>query len=308
MKTSAMFKNATIFKIHNSSHDSQEELDEMLASHAFAPCGATQAISAGWVPPRGHDNGALFEAIGGHIILKLMTETKLLPAEAVERKLDEACRRTEESTGRKPGKKQRKEIKEEIILSLLPTALTKRSATFVWMDMARCLAVIDTSSRARADDAAAALVRSIEGLQVTPLDTVISPQSWMTRLLQEAEASRDFRVERECELRAEGESGAVVRYQNHDLFIDEVGEHIDAGKLPVRLVLCYASRVSFALADACVLRGIDILDVALADAQTKDDGFDADVAIVTGELGRLIDDLILELGGETPPPAITTTN
>lgn len=36
---------------------------EALADEPFAPCAATQQKSAGWVPPRGDEHGALVELV-----------------------------------------------------------------------------------------------------------------------------------------------------------------------------------------------------------------------------------------------------
>jgi recombination associated protein RdgC len=59
--------------------------------------------------------------------------------------------------------------------------------------------------------------------------------------------------------------------------------------------------VSFVLTDMAQIRKLKLLDVVLEGMQDKgkdDDGFDADAAIVTGELSALIPDLLEALGGE----------
>jgi recombination associated protein RdgC len=59
--------------------------------------------------------------------------------------------------------------------------------------------------------------------------------------------------------------------------------------------------VSFTLTDMAQVKKIKLLDVVLDGQQDKgkdDDGFDADAAIVTGELSGLIPDLLEALGGE----------
>ena len=60
-------------------------------------------------------------------------------------------------------------------------------------------------------------------------------------------------------------------------------------------------RVSLVLTEALQLKKISFLEgVFDGTSAGKDDGFDADVAIATGELGKLIPDLIDALGGEMP--------
>jgi recombination associated protein RdgC len=57
--------------------------------------------------------------------------------------------------------------------------------------------------------------------------------------------------------------------------------------------------VSFSLTEGMQLKKITFLDAVFeATATEKDEGFDADVAIATGELSKLIPDLFEALGGE----------
>ena len=94
-----------------------------------------------------------------------------------------------------------------------------------------------------------------------------------------------------------------MRYARHSLDIDELGAHIEQGKLPTQLALTWDGRVSFTLTDALGLKKIKLLDVVLEGAKAEDGGFDTDAAIATGELGRLIPDLIEALDGEEPVAA-----
>ena len=96
-------------------------------------------------------------------------------------------------------------------------------------------------------------------------------------------------------------------YKRQTLDIDEVAQHIKAGKLPTQLAMTWASRVSFVLTESLALKKIKLLDVVMesagrnAEAGGKD--FDSDVAIATGELGQLIPQLIEALGGIQAPAA-----
>ena len=62
--------------------------------------------------------------------------------------------------------------------------------------------------------------------------------------------------------------------------------------------MTFDDRVSFVLTEGLQLRKLEILSAAMEDQGQDDDGFDADVAIATGELGELIPALIGALGGE----------
>ena len=120
----------------------------------------------------------------------------------------------------------------------------------------------------------------------------------MAHWLSTKEAPAGFSVDRECELKACDESKAVVKYGRHALDIDEVSQHIAMGKVPTRLALTWADRVSFVLTDGLQLKKITFLEsVFEGNRDSEADAFDADVAIATGEIRRLIPDLLETLGG-----------
>jgi recombination associated protein RdgC len=123
----------------------------------------------------------------------------------------------------------------------------------------------------------------------------------MAEWLVSQEAPAGFSVDRECELKAADESKAVVRYARHRLDTDEVKQHVIDGKMPTRLALTWNERVSFMLTEGLQLKKLAFLDVVFEGTNnTKDDNFDADVAIATGELCKLLPDVLEALGGEMP--------
>ena len=293
-----MFKNLIIYRTSPLAF-TLAQLEAALQRAPFIECGATQEKSAGWVPPRGEAHGALVESINGQWIARLMIETKTVPGDALARKVKEKAERIEQETGRKPGKKETRYLKEEARLDLLPMAFTKRATTWVWIDpLARAL-VIDTSSQARADEVARSLVEQVPaGFALALLNTKTAPQAAMAHWLNEQEPPEGFTVDRECELKSQGEDESVVRYANHPLDIQEVLDHINAGLLPTRLALTWDGRVSFTLTQQLQVKGIRFLDSVFESQQADEGGFDADVAIATGELGKLIPDLVKALDGE----------
>lgn len=274
------------------------QVEEALAKAPFMECGATQEKSLGWVPPRGEQHGALAESVGGQWILRFMVESKVLPGSVLNRRVKEKAARIEQETGRKPGKKESKELKEEAKLDLLPMAFTKQGSMWVWIDTESRLLVLDTSSQGRADEVVSLLVESLPGLAVSLINTQTSPQAGMAHWLATQEPPVGFSIDRECELKSADEAKAVVRYARHPLGIEEIQAHIAAGKLPTKLALTWDDRVSFMLTEGMQLKKVAFLDTVFEGTKPDDGGFDTDVAIATGELVKLIPDLIEALGGE----------
>ncbi len=295
-----MFKNMIVYRVRPEWSATVAQIEESLDGGRFVECGSTQEKSVGWIEPRGETHGLLVESVGGQLILKLMIEMRALPGSVVTRKVKERVAHIEASTGRKPGKKEIRDIKDDIRLELLPMAFTKQASIGIWIDPKARLLVIDAASQARADDVVTMLVKSLPGLAVTLLNTKVSPTAAMSEWLISQEAPAGFSVDRECELKAADESKAVVRYARHPLDNDEVRQHVQAGKLPTRLALTWNSRISFVLTESLQIKKLAFLDVVFDGASVgKDDGFDADTAIATGELCKLLHDLLEALGGET---------
>ena len=296
-----MFKNALIYRIASTWKADLELIEAGLELSRYVECGASQEKSIGWTEPRGEESGLLAESVAGQIVLKLMVEVKAVPSSVINRKAKEELAKIEAATGRKPGKRETKDIKEDIKLALMPLAFTKLSSVLVWIDAKTQLLTIGASSTAKADEVITYLVKCLDGFSVMPLNTQTSSAVAMGEWLSTQAPPAGFTIDRECELKSSDESKAVVRYSRHALDIEEVSAHITAGKMPTKLAMTWMDRVSFVLTDTLQIKKIAFLDgVFDGTSQEKEDGFDADTAIATGELKQLIPELLSALGGEMP--------
>lgn len=297
-----MFKNLMLYRIEKSWSKTTAQIEAGLAQMRFRDCGATQEKSVGWSEPRGEKHGMLVESVAGQLILRLTMESKVLPASVVKRRAEEKIEKLEESTGRKMSRMEKKDLREETLLDLLPKAFTRISNTTVWIDPAARLLAIDAAGQTKADEIVAALLHSLDGLVLTAVQTNVAPATQMAAWLLSHEVPGLFDVDRECELKATDDSEGVVRYSKHTLNNEEVRKHIQNGKMVTRLALAWNGRVSFVLNDTLQIKKLKFLDGVFdsgSEAATPDeDRFDADVAIVTGELGKLVPELIDALGGE----------
>lgn len=277
-------------------------LESGLEAYAFTPCGPTQAMSRGFVPPRGEDHGALVETIGGHWVLAVRTETRILPAAVIKDFVDAKAAAIEEQTGRKPRGRAMRELKEECVAELLPKAFTRSSTTRIWIDpKARRIAVGTTNADAM-DSILAMLVEAAgTPMNLSHLMTKLSPTTAMRAWLIDGDAPEPFQIDREAELRQPDGEKAAVRYKHHPLDTDEVRGHLGQGKQPVTLALTYKGRVSFLLTDALHFKRVTTLDLALEagaeDGGKAADAFDADVTLFAGEVSGLIDAIVEAMGG-----------
>ncbi|MGN5537765.1 recombination-associated protein RdgC [Alcaligenes sp. Lyrl_28] len=294
------FKNLRIYRLDTAFALSTQELADMLAKHQFTPCGSQEPLSLGWVPPR--EGGELVHEVNGQYLICMRAEKKLLPSAVVNQVAREKAREIEEQQGYKPGRKQMKEIKEQIIIDLMPRSHAVQRDTFVWIDTRNHWFVIDTAAVAKSDEVLGLLAKSVEPFPVQPLYTEWSPAGAMTAWLVDDDAPANFSIDQDAELRSTGDSGAVVRYMKQSADIDEVRKHVEAGKQCTRLAMTWADRISFVLTDALDVKRVAPLDILTEKqdvaAVNDDEIFDADMTLMTSELAKMISDLVVTLGGE----------
>jgi len=298
-----VFKNVMAYRIGPNWNATVPEIESALAANRFVECSPGQDKSVGWTEPRGVAHGPLLESVGGQWIAKLLIETKAVPSSVVKRKAELHAKDIEEKTGRKPGKKEQRDMREDILHSLLPQAFAKQAAVMVWINPKDRLLAIDAASSSKADEVITQLVRALPGLDLNLLQTAMSPQTGMAAWLL-ATDTQDLppalSVEKECVLKSGSEDQPMVKYTRHVLNTDEVRKHVREGKLPTQLGLSWEGKASFVLTDNLQFKKVNFLDGTEPEAigYEGDDKFDADVVLSTGTLGPLIQDLVNALGGE----------
>ena len=292
------FKNLLFYRLPAGWNVTSTQLEASLNKHPLQPCGSQDIVSSGWVSPRGDE--VLLHAIERQYLIAFGVESRLLPTSVVRQEAEARAETLAERMGYRPGRKQMKELHEQITQELLPRAFTCRRRTWAWIDPVDGWLGIDTSSAARAEEVLECLRRTLDDFPLKLVRTTRSPESVMADWLA-GEAPAGFTIDQDCELRSISEEKSTVRYARHPLDGSEIRNHLAAGKLPTRLALTFNDRMSFVLTDKLELKRLDFLDTVREQSGSGDDAdalFDAEFALMTGELARLLPALIEALGGE----------
>ena len=292
------FKNLQLYRLPANWANTAEKLEEDLAKAPLSACGATDAQSSGWVSPR--DGGALVHSINRQWLLALGVEHRLLPTSVVKHFANERAKSIEEGEGRRVGRKEMRDLREALTLELLPRAFVSRRTTFGWIDPINGWLVIDAASPAKAEEFLEHLRKSVEGLPARLVQVNQSPSAAMTGWVAAGEAPTSFTLDQDLELRSA--ENATVRYVKHTLEGEEIGQHIAAGKVVTRLAMTWGDRISLVLNENLQIKRLSFLDIlkdeADGQAENEDERFDIDFTLMSGEVARLLDDLLAALGGE----------
>ncbi|MES2317949.1 MAG: recombination-associated protein RdgC [Pseudomonadota bacterium] len=293
------FKNLQIYRLPAPWAYTPEQLEAALAPQSFVPATSNELLRQGWDTPR--PNGPLVHVVNKQMLILLGTEKKLLPGSVINQVAKAKAAELEEAQGFAPGKKAMKELKERVADELLPRAFSIRSNIWTWIDPVNGWLVVDAASPAKADDVIKLLLKAVDRMPLESLRVQRSPVAVMTAWLETDEAPVGFTVDQDTELRATGESKAAVRYVKHTLEVDDIRRHIASGKQCTRLAMTWNDKISFVLTESLAIKGVKPLEVIKEnDTSTRNDEerFDNDMMLMTGELSKLMTDLVEALGGE----------
>tara|TARA_Y100001001_G_scaffold158022_1_gene176936 strand:- start:87 stop:1013 length:927 start_codon:yes stop_codon:yes gene_type:complete len=298
------FRNARIFRFTKPFDISAEALEEKLQADAFKPCGPQETTRQGWVPPLGKHGDQLVHSANGYHLIALRKEEKILPGPVVKEAVEERAEAIEVEQGRKVRKKEKEEIKEQVMLEMLPQAFSRNRRCFAYLAPQDGVLVVDAGSAKQAEDLASTLRKSLGSLPVRPPAVEQAPAFTFTGWLNESiDHPATIVLGSECELKDPSEDGVVVRCKGLDLKADEIRNHLETGMQVTKLALTWDDNVSFVLDEELGIRRLkfgetlqdQLDDVDADDALAK---FDAAFTIMTLELSRLIPGLLEALGGE----------
>lgn len=304
------FRNLLVYRLTQDLNIDAEALEAALATKPARPCASQEVTTYGFVAPFGKGADApLVHVSEGFFLVSARKEERILPGSVVRDALKEKVDQIEAEQMRKVYKKERDQLKDEIVQSFLPRAFIRKSATFAAIAPAQGLILVDASSPKRAEDLLSTLREAIGSLPVRPASVKIAPTATLTQWVQTQEAASDFYVLDECELRDTDEDGGVVRCKRQDLTSDEIQLHLTSGKLVTQLSLAWQDKLSFILDDKLVIKRLRFEDL-LQEKAEQDGGedalsqLDASFTLMMLTLVEFIPQLFEALGGEEIPQGV----
>lgn len=298
------FRNARVFRFTKPFDITAEALEEKLQADAFKPCGPQETMRQGWVPPLGKHGELLVHSANGYHLIALRKEEKILPGPVVKEAVEERAEAIELEQSRKVRRKEKDEIKEQVMLEMLPQAFSRNRRCYAYLAPKDGVLVVDASSAKQAEDLASTLRKTLGSLPVRPPVVEQAPAFTFTGWLTETiDLPATIELGNECELKDPSEDGGVVRCKGLDLKADEIRNHLETGMQVTKLAVTWDNNVHLVLDEELGIRRLkfgetlqeQLDDVDVDDAVAK---FDAAFTIMTLELSRMIPGLLEALGGE----------
>lgn len=297
------FKNLIFYRLTNPFEHDADHLETALSEHTFQPCGSQEISRYGWIAPCKGLPDQLVYSCAGYYLICAQKEEKILPSGVIRQNLEEKVEQIEREQARKVYRRERNQMKDEIVLDLLPRAFSKRQQTWALIAPQAGLVLVDASSHKRAEELLNQLRTSLGSLPVVLPDVKQSPGAVMSHWLEQQQPlPAALQLLDESELKDNLVEGGVIRVKGQDLTTSEIVAHLEAGKRVAKLGLEWDENLRFLLHEDLSVHRIKQTDQFRERQQDVADDelarFDADVAQLGLELTRLIPDLLQAFGGE----------
>jgi recombination associated protein RdgC len=298
------FRNLVLYRLPAGWSMTAAQLEEKLSTRPLQPCGALDMLSRGWIAPSA--SGRLLHALNQQYLIALGVEQKLLPASIIRQEALRRAKLKEGSQGFPVGKRQMRDLKMQVTEELRARALSRQRSTRAWIDPQGGWCVVDAASAGKAEELIETLRDTLGSFAVQFVQTQRSPHTSMAAWLTHGSAPGRLALDQDLTLMTADGTKSTVRYTRHALDLREIRSHLEAGKYPTQLGLSWNDRVAFMLNEKLAIKRVQFLDLepdsdlqeAAPAAVDPVEKFDADFALMTGELGQLLAEILEALGGE----------
>lgn len=291
------YKNLTFYRIKNPfPHPS--DIVEQLKKAAFHPCLGLDSFSEGFAPVLA-GNEYFIQLAGNSLAICLRREHKVLPPALIAAKLNAHIRQTEANEQRSIGERERQEIRESIIDSLLPQALAKPSQIDAQLDYVHQWLLINAPVKT-AETLLGKLRQALGGLDAQKPETATPLAGLMTQWVGQGEAPFPFELDDNGTFKDE-RCGASIKASKHNLASQDITQLVQHGKTATQLGLVWRGHIRFTLSQDFTLRSIRFADELMQEAKRQADNdeslFYAQQLIQSQKLPELVNDLANLAGG-----------
>ena len=244
------------------------------------------------MPSDADTNEALARRVNGADLLRLRSQSRLLPPAVIAEELEARVQSYRERMNEAPNAREKRRIKAEARDELLPKAMLRSDRIWGYYDLKEKVIGIDVLHDAAAERFLRRLRAAIDGADIRPLQFA-RPVDELLAAVFFNDAPKQFALGRECRMQDLSDASSVVRWTDFDLNDASIRNHVAHGMRLTHLAIEYDSMMSCVLNENGVISKMRFIGM---DDDSADDldplsRLDAEFALVSGTLRRLLADL-----------------
>lgn len=287
------FGNATIYL-----YDLPEvvDLESLLSSEQLKPCPPHARFIYGWLPVFQEQ---LTQVIAGATLICLGKEERLLPRNVINQMLASRIESLENQQGKKLKRSDKAHLAQELEFELLPKSFCIQKRLLALFDTQQKRLIVNTSSENQAAQLTSLLRKTIPQLHLERLciqdnltfqfsNWIINPQSLPS----------PFQLASDCLLIALDNEKKRIHCKGYELPATEINHFLEQGLSAQEIALIWNDRIQFTLTPDLTIKRLKMLDYLADEFDNLEDEADeylkrdASLALISGELRALINDLL----------------
>lgn len=262
-----LFKQAQLFSLNKTLPKQLSSLLPKMQSLLFKTCPPSFSSSHGWVAPTKEKEAPLVYSMGDYLLFALQFEEKVLPSSVIKKELDNKINELQQKEDRKIYSKEKKNLRDEVTMTLLPRAFTQISQIYALVDTKHQW-LITNSLQA---DKVKALISSFKKcfeIDVMSLKLKKIPYL-LTQWVKQNDAPDNIEILDQCFLQDPNLAKRTIRSQSQSVFSSPLQALIDSGLEVKQLLLSWQEAVRFTLTEAMHLKNLRYTDEALVDVENE---------------------------------------
>lgn len=285
-----------------------EALIEHLEKLPFRDLAPTDPYGVGFVPPTDSDSLVVLTTDPSIAVFAMRYDEKILPAAVIRAEAEKTAANIYETEGRRVGRKELRDIRENLVPTLLAKSHTKTTILRCYYNYEARLLIVPTASKKMADTFTGLLLRAVESIKATTIYVAGANASLTERLRNELFDVGDlgfdtFDLAGQCVLKNSENAGKgkiTIDMASLSDAARAVNEAInDRGATVEEVGLEFATGVTFRLTHDFVLKGIKWSDESVSEVDEETDvayRTRQEMAVEVHVVTRIIDDLCTMLG------------
>ena len=230
-------------------------LKNALPTYPLKECGSQEEFSFGTLPLV-RNSETWFLHSYNCFLMRFGKEEKVLPSAFIREELDKKVTEIELIEGRKVGRKEKADMKDELVFTLRPKAFPKRTDVWMHIDTYAQIVVIYSTTASMIELAFKHLQAMLGSFPMVPLQAQVSPSSLMTEWLQQNTVPASLETGDECDIQDRSEDKARIAFKSLEPLSEDVTRHLGQGMSVKSLALRWSEKFSFVLHDDLAIRKI----------------------------------------------------
>jgi recombination associated protein RdgC len=264
------YSKITFLTINETANIDIEVLANALSQNPLKECGVGDGFSFGWIPLI--ENSELWSLKSNNcLFMQAAKEIRVVDTTVLKQELSNKVSKIELERGTKVGRKEKADLKDELLYTMRAKAPTKRIPVQCYIDFDGGFLAINSTQGQMLENIFKLLQTTLGSFPVIPFSSESSPSSVMTEWIMKNNLPASLETNQYVSIKDHSEDQATIEFKNVEPLSADVTRHLENGMSVSQLALKTES-LNFVLKDNLSLSKIKFSEILKHKAFEDSDG------------------------------------